>query len=196
MGYLYNLNSLTASSKYDKTTPIFLRDSMAYRLKNLRILVIDSNMPVRNLIRSILLDLGFGVVDAAKDTEEAWTMYHENRPDTILLDWRLDDTEALNFVRRIRMELGGSAQRVPVIIMTGHTNKERVMLARDTGVTEFLIKPFTINALVKHFTNLIEKPRDFVKAPSFVGPDRRRRADGSVPDKKRKQDTLSAQKKS
>ena len=162
---------------------------MAYRLKNLRILVIDGNQPVRTLIRSILMDLGFGTIDLAKNTEEAWTLYCAHRPDMILLDWRLDDNESLDFVKRIRTDESSPAQHVPLVIMTGHTNKERVVMARDTGVTEFLIKPFTITALTRHFTNLIEKPRDFVKAPRFVGPDRRRRAEqAQVSDKKRKVD--------
>lgn len=162
---------------------------MAYKLKNLRILVIDDNTPVRMLIRTLLLDLGFGVVDVAPNVQAGWELYRSYKPDVILVDWRLDDSEGLEFVRRVRKDRSSPTPHLPMIVMTGYTNKQRVFEARDTGVTEFLIKPFSIQALTEHLTHIIEKPRDFVMAPGFTGPDRRRRRD-TVPDdgKKRKVD--------
>lgn len=158
--------------------------SMAYRLKNLRVLVIDHNLTVRLLLRSLLLDLGFGIVDMAANTDEGWSLYLEHRPDVILVDWRLDKNDGIDFVRRVRIDAQSPTPDVSIIMMTSHTNKERLFQARDSGVTEFLIKPFTIDTLTKHFTHLIEKPRDFVRAPKFTGPDRRRRLDGT-PDERR-----------
>lgn len=149
---------------------------MAYRLKNLRVLVIDDNMPVRMLIRSILVDLGFANVDMAENTAQGWELYCEQLPDVILVDWRMDQDDALEFIKRIRRDPYSPAKDTPVIMMTGYTNKERVLQARDAGITEFLIKPFTVDTLVNHFTHLIEKPRDFVIAQNFIGPDRRRRS--------------------
>jgi two-component system chemotaxis response regulator CheY len=61
------------------------------------------------------------------------------------------------------------------IMMTGYSDKVRVEEARDVGVTEFLAKPFTAQDLYARIEKLIEKPRRFVEAEAFFGPERRRR---------------------
>jgi two-component system, chemotaxis family, chemotaxis protein CheY len=162
---------------------------MSYKLKNIRVLVIDDNMPIRMLVRSLLLDLGFGSVDVAADGEEGWKSYCLHKPDIILVDWRMDKVDGVEFTRRVRSDNTSPKSKVPVIMMTGFTNKQRVFAARDVGVTEFLIKPFTVQTLAAHLMHVIERPRDFVIAPNFVGPDRRRRKDDVDDDgKKRKTD--------
>ncbi len=148
---------------------------MPYRLKNVRVLVIDNNQPVRMLIRSILLDLGFSLVDMADNAEDAWNLYCQHGPDVILMDWRYNKPEGLDFVRRVRTARNSPAANIPIILMTAYTNKDMLFKARDAGITEFLIKPFTIDTLTRQFSQLIEKPRDFVISQNFTGPDRRRR---------------------
>ncbi len=159
---------------------------MAYNLKKLRVLIIDDNMPIRMLVRSLLLDLGFGSVEVAATAEDGWAIYFLHKPDLILLDWRMEGgMDGLEFTRRVRTQLGSPKPRVPIIMMTGFASKKVVLDARDAGVTEILIKPFTVQTLIKHLTHIIENPRDFIVAPKFTGPDRRRRKD-SVPDEKKK----------
>jgi DNA-binding response OmpR family regulator len=166
---------------------------MAYRLDDVRVLVIDDNMPIRMLIRMLLLDLGVGFVDVASNGEEGLDLYRLRRPDIVLVDWRMDKMDGIQFTKILRHDKDEHALHVPILMMTGFTNKERVIQARDAGVTEFLIKPFTVQALTKHIEGVIEKPRPFVHAPDFDGPDRRRRHD-SVPEeaKKREEDHIEA----
>jgi len=159
---------------------------MSYNLRKLRVLIIDDNMPIRMLVRSLLLDLGFGAVDVAATAEDGWAVYFLHKPDLILLDWRMEGSmDGLQFTRRVRQELGSPRPRVPIIMMTGFANKQLVLDARDAGVTEILIKPFTVQTLIKHLTHIIENPRDFIVAPKFTGPDRRRRS-AEVPEEKKK----------
>jgi two-component system chemotaxis response regulator CheY len=49
------------------------------------------------------------------------------------------------------------------------------MQARDAGVTEFLVKPFTARDLYRRLYQIIERPRQFVRSEDFFGPDRRRK---------------------
>jgi hypothetical protein len=48
------------------------------------------------------------------------------------------------------------------------------MLARDAGVTEFLAKPISANALYQRVLNIVANPRPFIKTKTYFGPDRRR----------------------
>ena len=52
--------------------------------------------------------------------------------------------------------------------------------ARDAGVTEFLVKPFTANDIARRITHVINRPRDFIETQDFFGPDRRRRRDDTT----------------
>jgi two-component system chemotaxis response regulator CheY len=165
----------------------FYKAAMSYHLENFRVLVIDDNMPIRMLIRMLLMDLGIGHVDMAVDGEDGLKAYHAQKPDIILVDWRMEKMDGIEFTRAIRAMDTVHAHHVPILVMTGYTNAEKVFEARDAGITEFLIKPFTVDALVKHIGHVIEHPRDYVDAPEFHGPDRRRQ-EKEVPPQAKKRD--------
>ncbi len=154
---------------------------MTYQLKNIRILVIDNNPPIRQLLRTLLLDLGIGMVDIATDTEQGWNLFSQFKQDLMLVDWPvIASHQALDFVQRVRRDPTCPNPYVPILFMTGFSNEERVYQARDAGITEFLMKPFTVQNLVRYMTHIVENPRAFVQAPLFIGPDRRRRQDDTV----------------
>jgi DNA-binding response OmpR family regulator len=63
---------------------------------------------------------------------------------------------------------------VPIIMLTGHSEKKRVVAARDAGVTEFLAKPISAKSLYHRVLNVVANPRQFIKTKNYFGPDRRR----------------------
>ena len=63
---------------------------------------------------------------------------------------------------------------VPIIMLTGHSEKRRVTIARDAGVTEFLAKPISAKALYQRILTVVASPRPFIKTKTYFGPDRRR----------------------
>ena len=82
----------------------------------------------------------------------------------------------LEVSRRLRTDPDSPNPYIPVIMMTGHTDRAKVMQARDAGVTEFLVKPISSRLLCQRLQAVIDRPRPFVRAKSFFGPDRRRRS--------------------
>lgn len=60
-------------------------------------------------------------------------------------------------------------------MLTGHTEANNVIEARDAGITEFLAKPISVTSLYKRICSIIEHPRTFIHCETFDGPDRRRR---------------------
>lgn len=83
--------------------------------------------------------------------------------------------DGISFTRIVRNDPASPNPYVPVILMTGFSEKRRVLQARDAGVTEFLVKPFNAHDLYKRIVQVIERPRQFVRAEDFFGPDRRRK---------------------
>jgi DNA-binding response OmpR family regulator len=84
--------------------------------------------------------------------------------------------DGLEFTREIRLSKRSINPFMPIIMITGHTEKHRVEAARDAGVTEFLAKPITPHSLYSRLAEIVERPRAFVRSESYFGPDRRRKA--------------------
>ena len=62
-------------------------------------------------------------------------------------------------------------------MITSETRREKVIQARNTGVTEFVAKPFNAKSLLLRIKEVIERPRPYVDVGSYFGPDRRRRTE-------------------
>jgi two-component system, chemotaxis family, chemotaxis protein CheY len=150
---------------------------MSYNFDRIRILVIEDNQPMLEICKTLLLTFGVGEVLTARDGEEGFRIFCRENPDIILADWMMEPTDGISMTRRVRNEIMSPNQYVPIILMTGFSEKKRVVQARDAGVTEFLVKPFTARDLYKRISQIIERPRQFVRVDGFFGPDRRRRVD-------------------
>ena len=102
---------------------------------------------------------------------EAFTQYG---PDIIITDWVMPIFNGLELVQMIRQPEANANPYVPIIMLTGHSEKHRVVRARDAGITEFLTKPISAKSLYERIVNVVVRPRPFVKTKTYFGPDRRR----------------------
>jgi two-component system chemotaxis response regulator CheY len=150
---------------------------MAYDFKDLSVLIVEDNQPMSDLVQSLLHTLGIKRIYVSRNGEEGFKSYIANKPDIIIADWVMKPVDGITFTQRIRKNKNSPNRYVPILLMTGFSEKKRVLTARDAGVTEFLVKPFTAQDLYKRLTQIIERPRQFVKTEKFFGPDRRRQLD-------------------
>ncbi len=150
---------------------------MAYNFERVRVLVIEDNQPMLEICRTLLLTFGVGDVLTAKNGEDGFKVFCRENPDIIIADWMMSPMDGIETTRRIRNDTFSPNRYVPIILMTGFSEKKRVVQARDSGVTEFLVKPFTARDLYKRIAQIVERPRQFVRSGNFFGPDRRRKAD-------------------
>ncbi|MFP4098928.1 MAG: response regulator [Alphaproteobacteria bacterium] len=148
---------------------------MAYNLQNVKILLIEDNKAMLELVKAILQSFGVGRVITALDGESGFRAFCTHNPDLVIADWLMAPCDGLELSRRIRNHYSSPNRFVPIILMTGFSEKRRVISARDEGVTEFLVKPFNTRDLYRRLYKVIEAPRQFVESESFFGPDRRRR---------------------
>ncbi|NQZ14904.1 MAG: response regulator [Alphaproteobacteria bacterium] len=161
---------------------------MTYRLNTVKILLVEDMHPMLLLTRSILDIFGFKNVITAKDGEEAFQKFCYEKPDLVITDWIMDSMNGLELIEKIRTDSASPDKYVPIILMTGYSNKGRVEAARDCGMTEFLAKPFKARDLYTRIVQIVEKPRQFVKNENFFGPDRRRRKDDDYAGPVRRED--------
>jgi len=102
-------------------------------------LVVDDSRVIRKVARRILEELGYDVAEAA-DGAEALAWCRAMMPDAILLDWNMPVMGGLEFIRRLRLEPGGS---IPKVVFCSVENElEQIREALDAGADEFVMKPF------------------------------------------------------
>ena len=148
---------------------------MTYNFSDVKVLVVEDSQPMTIITVALLNGFGIKNIQTAKRTDDAYELFCEERHDLLIIDWMIKPYDGIELAEKIRIDSLSPNPFVPIILMTGFSEKKRVMQARDTGVTEFLVKPFTANDLYKRIDQIIMKPRQFVKSPSFFGPDRRRK---------------------
>lgn len=122
---------------------------------------------------------GFGVdaIHAVTDPVEALEILKTNNVDLAMVDLRLPVIDGLEFTSLIRNSPDSPNPYLPVIMVTAHSEREKVEAARDVGVNEFCCKPINANTLYAKFQAVVDQPRPFIRAPNYFGPDRRRRRD-------------------
>jgi two-component system, chemotaxis family, chemotaxis protein CheY len=145
----------------------------------LRFLVIEDSAHMRRILSTLLHGFGARDVYEAEDGASGLESFTHFMPDIVIADWVLPIFDGLELAQMIRQPGANANPYVPIIILTGHSDKKRVMIARDAGVTEFLAKPISANALYSRIVNVVVRPRPFVKTKTYFGPDRRRNVNPS-----------------
>ena len=130
---------------------------------------------MRVLLRELLNSVGIREVSEAANGQAALAVLQRRQCDLILSDMAMAPMDGIAFTRHIRTDESSPNHFVPIIMVTGHTEIERVKEARDAGVTEFLAKPVTPHSLYARIAEIVERPRAFVRTETYFGPDRRRK---------------------
>lgn len=144
-----------------------------------------------DLSKSLLLAFGVGKVLTARDGNEGYRVFKDTNTDIVLADWMMQPIDGISLTRMIRNDSRSPNPYVPIILMTGFSEKRRVVQARDSGVTEFLVKPFSARDLYRRIAQIIERPRQFVRSEDFFGPDRRRTRMGDYGGPYRREEDMS-----
>jgi two-component system chemotaxis response regulator CheY len=142
----------------------------------LKVLIVEDNQHMRVLLRSLLASAGMHDVQEAADGSAALNVLATRKCDLILCDLQMKPMDGLDFTREMRRSKTSANPFVPIIMISGYTEKHRVEAARDAGITEFLAKPITAQSLYARIAEIMERPRAFIRNAAYFGPDRRRKA--------------------
>ena len=164
-----------------------------YNLERLNFLIVDDNKHMRALVKSILHALGIKNILEAGDGADAFKELRHFPADIIICDWNMSPLDGMDFVRMVRTGNDSPNQYVPIIMLTGHTEMNRVLEARDSGVHEFLAKPISAKSLYARIRAIIENPREFVRTSMYFGPNRRRRQSATYNGSERRKENQPAQ---
>ena len=115
--------------------------------KNLQILIVDDQQSMRELTRHCLKQIGCNQVTAAKSGEDALEALTKTKFDLIISDWHMDGISGLELLTEIR---GNPViKTLPFIMATGQKDKAQVIAAKEAGVSNYIVKPFSAADLRK-----------------------------------------------
>lgn len=135
--------------------------------------------PSRNSLLSKLLgELGYPLVMSASSHSDALERMQLVAFDVIFVEVAGADDPGYAFVRDVRFGAVETA-RTPIIVMSAESQRAAVARARDCGASGFLTRPFSLSAVALQLARVPNDPRTFIRADTFIGPDRRRCNDPS-----------------
>ncbi len=152
------------------------RNPLPDYFSTLKILIVDDQVYMRELIQSILLGLKIKDIRQAGDGEAALREIEIFQPGLIFTDWNMKPMNGTNLVRNIRKgKKKGLDRYVPIIMLTGYNQVKRITEARDAGANDFLVKPVSPKTIYSRVRMTMEHPRPFVGSSTYFGSDRRRK---------------------
>lgn len=169
--------------------------SQTLDLSRLTVLIVEDSTFLRSTLMSCLNALSINQIKIAEDGGDAieFLKLQKLNPtkagvlsvDLIISNWQMAPVDGMILLRWVRRHADSPNRFVPFIMVTGYSGLTNISEARDTGVTEFMTKPFSIAQLAQKIQTVIERPRQFVHTATYFGPDRRRRADAHNGDERR-----------
>ena len=127
-------------------------------LAKLRILLVDDEKFICNLVQRMLMDLGYRSIATAGDGKEGLhTLVSASPPiDVVILDLEMPEIDGMDFLRYVRNDPATPDHEVPVVVLTGHADMENIQKAAAIGIHGFLVKPVSKAHLDKQIRRALE----------------------------------------
>src|ERR1700744_5066136 len=128
-------------------------------VQSLCVLIVDDNQYMRKMIRNLLVNCGVKDIYEAADGIAALDAIRTVAPDVVILDWEMPILNGAELVRIVRSPGGFPMRDIPIIMLTGHCERGRVVEAVKLGVNEYLTKPVSAKAIYDRLVSIMTQPR-------------------------------------
>jgi len=121
----------------------------------MKILVVDDFSTMRRIVKNLLRDLGFNNTFEADDGKTALPMLQTGDFDFLVTDWNMPGMTGIDLLKAVRADPELSS--LPVLMVTAEAKREQIILAAQTGVNGYVIKPFTAITLKEKIDKIFER---------------------------------------
>jgi len=149
-------------------------------IQALCVVVVDDNQYMRKMVRNLLVNCGIKEIYEAADGIAALDTIRTVGPDVVLLDWEMPLLSGAELVRIVRSPGVFPMPDVPIIMLSGHGERWRIVEAMKLGVNEYLIKPVSAKAIYDRLVSIFAQPRPAVQLGDYYGPEPRKLATDPV----------------
>ncbi len=128
----------------------------------LNVLVVDDSLIIRRNLKKMLIEMGCNVVAEASNGQEAVVLYAKHSPDVVTMDITMPIMTGIESLKKIKRNHSDAK----VIMITSHGQEELVMEAISSGAKGYILKPITMDKLLKVFKKVF--PDVQIKAPNMA----------------------------
>lgn len=121
--------------------------------RSMSILVVDDYQTMRKITGNILRQLEFSEIDEAADGAEALQKLRHKPYHLIISDWNMQPMTGLQLLKAVRADT--NLRKIPFIMVTAESKKENVIAAKEAGVSNYVVKPFTADILKQKLTSVL-----------------------------------------
>jgi two-component system, chemotaxis family, chemotaxis protein CheY len=143
-------------------------------IQSLSVLVVDDNQYMRKMIRNLLVNCGIKDIYEAADGIAALDAIRTVAPQVVILDWEMPLLSGAELVRIVRSPGVFPMPDIPIIMLTGHCERWRVVEGVRLGVNEYLTKPVSAKAIYDRLVSIMTQPRPVVQLGDYYGPEPRK----------------------
>lgn len=154
--------------------PVHPNKEIANLVQSLSVLVVDDNQYMRKMVRNLLVNCGIKEIYEAADGVAALDGIRTMAPDVVILDWEMPLLSGAELVRIVRSPGVFPMPDIPIIMLTGHCERWRVVEAVRLGVNEYLTKPVSAKAIYDRLVSILAQPRPVVQLGDYYGPEPRK----------------------
>lgn len=112
---------------------------------SIKVLVVDDFATMRRILKNILKQLGFTNITEADDGTTALEELRKNNYDLIISDWNMPKMTGLDLLKHVRSD--DTLKEIPFLMVTAEAQKQNVIEAVQAGVSNYVVKPFTAEAI-------------------------------------------------
>ena len=122
---------------------------------NMPILIVDDYKTMLRVLRNFLLQLNFGNIAEATDGSMALQKLRQQDFGFVISDWNMEPMTGIQLLREIRAD--DKLKHLPFIMITAESKSENVIAAKQAGVSNYIVKPFSAETLKSKMTSVLGK---------------------------------------
>jgi DNA-binding response OmpR family regulator len=136
-------------------------------------LLVEGDRHCMSLLAELLRRFGLETQISVETGAEAKAYIERASIDLCFCEWTLMDMEGAELVRWMRRNAPGPVRFIPIIVLTGYSQMDAVVAARDAGASFVVKKPLSPQIIYDRLAWAAQSSRKFIESESYVGPDRR-----------------------
>ncbi|MEA2060949.1 MAG: response regulator [Thermodesulfobacteriota bacterium] len=121
---------------------------------SIKVLIVDDFATMRRILKNILKQIGFKNLLEADDGTTALDVLEKNTVNLVISDWNMPKMTGLELLKIVRADKRYA--RIPFLMVTAEAQKQNVIEAVQAGVSNYVVKPFTAEAISEKLEKILK----------------------------------------
>jgi two-component system, chemotaxis family, chemotaxis protein CheY len=121
---------------------------------NMKVMIVDDFATMRRILRNILKQIGFKNIIEAEDGKNALKELKKEKVDLIMCDWNMPEMPGIELLKNVRSD--DELKDIPFVMVTAEAQKDNIVEAVKSGVTNYVVKPFTAETITEKLNKVFD----------------------------------------